>query len=1026
MDYVYTPEQEMEKRLIKLLCEKESQWTYADFKTEDELWDNFFYQLFQNNKDKLKSIPFTESEKLSIKNQLNFSSFYNAAVWLAGENGVAQVELHREDASLGSMQLKVISSKEIAGGQSNYQIINQFKADKNDFQDQDARFDVTLMINGLPLIQIELKTPNEGYMKAFNQIKRYVDTGKYRGIFSAIQMFVVSNGVDTKYIAASEHLNSKFLTGWTDEKNQNVTKIYDFVKNVLTIPEAHQMVSQYSVLDKDHRSIILMRPYQVHAIKAIKAVNDPNSEISKLNNEQGNSGYIWHTTGSGKTLTSYKVARNLLDIPSIDKTIFIIDRIDLDQQTTAAFTSYAEADYVDVEETASVYDLINKLASSSRDMVVTTIQKLNYVIATLEKDPKNKKINKIRDLKVAFVVDECHRAVTPQKQDEIRKFFRKSDWYGFTGTPLFAENARDAWGDLPRTTEQQYGPCLHNYTVLQGIKDGAVLGFQIEYKDTISHDAMYFYLRDELALENVDSLTDLELEAKLPPAVYDTTEHMEEVVNTIINKTQRKFGLENGAGQTYDAILTTSSIDKAIKYYEIFSSVKDGTNPNVKVQELTKRQLIDFPKVAITYSLSDNEINSQNQKYAMAKALDNYNNMFGTSFNLETIKAYNRDLNNRLARKSSKYLSRSEQLDLVIVVDRLLTGFDAPCMSTLFIDRAPMRPHNLIQAFSRTNRIFDKNKQYGQVVTFQTPNIFKKAVDEALGLYSNGGGTEIEAPTFQESWEELIEAVGELRSLCPEAETMNIYNELAEMRKVAKAFQRFDKIFRTIQVYTDFNIDEFVEKYGFGKEELTEYIGAYNNLIERIKNLMIEVDPDLPTDFNLDYEIESVRTDQVDYEYIIMLIDRVRKVKANKEHIKAKNEVVENIELFKEKNPKLAAFLLDFINDVLDNPEIYNEKSSKEIINERIAEHQDKEIKDFANKWFVNVGDLKYIAANYSPSKDEDNEIQTGEHELIDNANYEEYKTNVDKPLNKLKYRNSIRENYKLLIKEEILPYNID
>ena len=372
--------------------------------------------------------------------------------------------------------LVVMNHEHIAGGSSVYEVINQYSALKTDDENtsltRDRRFDVTLMINGLPMIHIELKNKQHSYMEAFNQIKKYISEGKFAGIFSAVQMFVVSNGADTRYFAAASdtELNPKFMSGWVDKDNNQVANYLDFAKSVLRIPEAHEMIARYTVLDEDAKRLILLRPYQIHAIESIR-------EASKT----GKSGYVWHTTGSGKTLTSYKATRNLLmDIPAIDKAIFLIDRKDLDTQTTMAFQAYANNDLVDVDETDNVNDLKKKLRSDDRQVIVTTIQKMQILVSKRLQEG-TPEYNKIKNLKIAFVVDECHRAVTPKTKRELERFFGKSLWYGFTGTPRFAENPYPQMGDLPRTTEELYGERLHRYTIQNAIHDKAVLGFQVEH-----------------------------------------------------------------------------------------------------------------------------------------------------------------------------------------------------------------------------------------------------------------------------------------------------------------------------------------------------------------------------------------------------------------------------------------------------------------------------------------------------------------------------------------------------------------
>lgn len=606
---------------------------------------------------------------------MQFSTFYKAGEWLVGENGKVMVHVQRDTKKL---HLVVMNHEHIAGGSSVYEVINQYSALKDDeaAASRDRRFDVTLMINGLPMIHIELKNRQHSYMEAFNQIKKYIGEGQFRGIFSAVQMFVISNGVDTKYFSAASdtELKKEFISGWVDRNNQPVSDYIDFAKNVLKIPQAHEMIARYTVLDNEAKRLILLRPYQIHAIEAIR-------EASRT----GKSGFVWHTTGSGKTLTSYKATRNLLmDIPALDKAIFLIDRKDLDEQTNTSFSSYSQNDSIDVDNTDNVTDLKNKLKSSDRQMIVTTIQKMQILISKRLKEG-TAEYNRLRGLKIAFVVDECHRAVSPATKRIIERFFGKSLWFGFTGTPRFPENPYPLMGDLPRTTEELYGACLHKYTIQNAIHDNAVLGFQVE------HDGP----------KDVTDETD--------SSRYENETHMLKVLEVILNKSYHKLGFQNGKGKTFEGLLTTSSISLAQKYYELLTRVKNGETP-LKIDERIKQVLPDFPKFAITYSVTENEDGSQVNQEKMKQSLDDYNAMFDTKFDISQITSYNSNLNKRLSRKDPKYKSRNEQLDLVIVVDRLLTGFDAPCMSTIFIDRQPMGPHDLIQAFSRTNRIFDKNQ----------------------------------------------------------------------------------------------------------------------------------------------------------------------------------------------------------------------------------------------------------------------------------------------------------------------------
>ena len=1026
MNNIFTQEQEMEKKLIDLLTVEGSHWTYReDLKTEEQLWDNFFNHLKYTNKSVLLENPLTKQEKERIKLDVTSTTFFESAEFLRGENGVAKVILEREDASLGRVELKVVSAREVAGGDSVYEIINQFEAKKTNIQDQDARFDVTLLINGLPMIHIELKSQRRSLNDAFRQIKRYITNGKFQGIYSTVQMFVVSNGAETKYIAAAEEdqLNPSFLTGWVNTNNRPVRNYLDFAEEVLTIPAAHNMVAHYSVLDHDKKAIILLRPYQIHAIEAVKEANK-NYE----------SGYVWHTTGSGKTLTSYKVAHSLLENKKIEKTIFIVDRKDLDQQTTSSFLSYSENDSVQIDETDNVNDLIDKLSSKEKTVIITTIQKLNHVMKRHENFPENRKINRAREANIGFVVDEAHRAVTPWKQIELNKFFGNSQWYGFTGTPLFAENARDEFGELARTTEEQYDKRLHEYTVKEAIHDRAVLGFQVEYKTTIDDFQIDNHLITRYPEVNINALTTIEKELKLDSSLFDTSAHMEQVVNSIINKSQNKLGLLNGVGHTYGGMLTTSSIDKAIDYYNLFKKVKNDEHPEIKISKSTKSKLNDFPKVAITYSVSDNEEHSVKHQNAMKEVLNDYNEMFGTSFTLETINSYNRNLNERLARKRDKYKYRDEQLDLVIVVDRLLTGFDAPSLSTLFMDRAPMKPHHLIQAFSRTNRIYEVKKKFGQIVTFQTPHLFEEAVNKALYLYSNGGENVVQAPTWEESLDEFEEALTEFRAMTPTPESMMELNHLEEMRKAASTFQRFDKAYSTVQVYMNYMDDyydgEFEEIYNLKQDELEQFNGAYENLVEKIR---IEIEGDDPTDselhdFDIEYEIESVKTEKIDYEYILALVDSLtqsRVEEPEKDHTEKVKEITSIIEEFSRENPKLSEILLDFIDLASKNPEEFKDIKAANWMSERIGEKQRNKLNEFANHYHLNLPAFEFFASNYDPEKD-GSDKQIGIKELLSTADYESYRAeNPDGYSKKLIYNYNLRQEVGEFVEDEILTYEV-
>ena len=979
----------IEKKLIEQLIYGDSQWIYReDLKTEEDLWANFRYILEQNNKDRLDGEGLSDSEFEQVKNQLQFSSFYKAGEWLVGENGKVMVHVQRDTEKL---HLVVMNHEHIAGGSSVYEVINQYKALKSDDEDstdvRDRRFDVTLMINGLPMIHIELKNKQHSYMDGFWQIKKYIGEGKFTGIFSAVQMFVVSNGVDTRYFAAAgdTELNPKFMSGWVDRKNNPVSDYLSFAKSVLRIPQAHEMIARYTVLDEDARRLILLRPYQIHAIESIR-------EASKT----GESGFVWHTTGSGKTLTSYKATRNLLmDIPSIDKTIFLIDRKDLDTQTTMAFQAYANNDLVDVDETDNVNDLKKKLKSADRQVIVTTIQKMQILISKRLQEGTSD-FDKIKNLRIAFVVDECHRAVTPKTKRELERFFGRSLWYGFTGTPRFAENPYPQMGDLPRTTEELYGKCLHSYTIQNAIHDKAVLGFQVEHNGP----------------KNMTDETD--------SSQYDNEAHMLKVLDVILNKSYYKLGFQNGKGMTYECMLTTKSIQVAQKYYELLTRVKNGETSLV-IDEKIRQVLPDFPKFAITYSVTENEEGSHVNQEKMQKSLNDYNGMFGTKYEMSQIQSYNGNLNKRLARKDARFKSRREQLDLVIVVDRLLTGFDAPCMSTIFIDRQPMGPHDLIQAFSRTNRIYDTNKTYGQIVTFQAPMLFKKYVDNAVKLYS-AGSTET---ALLAEWDEVEPAFRKALSalkICADKPSDIPGMSMKEKKIFAKMFQEFDSLFAQLKSFTKYD-DSMLEAYGITEAEYEDYAGHYKNVMEEIRDSKDHGDSDSgDTQVDQDYELMAYSSTKIDYEYIINLIQNIVTPTEEDEEItpqerqKKLEEVKQYVAELRKDNEKVADLMSNLIADIEKDGRKYRGKSILNIIENMKRDCVEKVISDFCIQWYASKDDVMYAAIHYRNGK------IPNETAIKATVDYTSYKEAQETALPKYKFYNRMMAELKKTLDEEIKP----
>ncbi|MDB6241721.1 HsdR family type I site-specific deoxyribonuclease [Lactobacillus amylovorus] len=996
----------LEQNLIDQLTHGESQWTLRDdIKNEDDLWNNFFEILSRSNKDVLKDVPLTDNEKAIIKSKIIHPTFYKSAEWLAGVNGEVRLQIQRDNTKLGTADFVVINNNNIAGGNSVYEVVHQIQFHKRREVDRNRRGDVTLLINGLPMIHIELKNRAHSPKEAFNQIQKYIDEQMFNGIFSTLQFFVVTNGSYTQYIAAGQQLKEKFLTTWVDKENKPVQNYLEFAKDVLSIPAAHNMVANYIALDSTQHSIIVLRPYQIHAIQAIF-----DASYGKDNKDQPHSGFVWHTTGSGKTLTSYKVAHNLLKIPSIQKTIFLIDRNDLDTQTTQAFETYAQNDSIDVEGTENSYSLARKLVSSDKRVIVTTRQKMQALFKRIAQDQEQKRLyRKLKDVKLAFIVDECHRAVSPDQKNEIDAFFTKNPplWYGFTGTPIFAENAREAKGKNARTTEQQYGKCLHKYTIKDAIRDKAVLGFQVEEESNVSEDA------DE---------SDTDARNK----EYASLSHMKAVVKRILNNSYRKLGIYNkdNRGYTYDAIFTTSSIKQAQKYYRIFRDVINDKDPDIKIPNRIKKVLPDFPKIAITYSIGENGDGDEANQNEMKQSLEDYNKMFNTHYSMAELGAYNTNVNDRLARKKDEFKPRSQQLDIVIVVDRLLTGFDAPCLSTLFLDRAPMPYKDLIQAFSRTNRIFDRDKRYGQIVTYQYPKKYKESINGALMLYTEGSEKQALAPTWDESILEFNNAEKKIIKYQGDDGIPITEAPLEDQKRFLKEYQDFDKNLGAIKTYNEFNNIDLEKDYGLDPMFIEDTRATYEVVKEKVKEATGKDKPTTEDDdqFDPDYELENTGRQEINYAYIVQLIqayipsDDKENSKRTKAEVKEIDDYIENLG---KNNKSLADIVNNLWFQIKFDPEKFRNKQVNELLQNMIDDAREGLIKKFADENGLNIDDLKFVIRHYDPN--EVDHQQTGINALLSFKVFSGFrKTHPD--MNMLQWKKKVRLGLNKFYKEQISP----
>lgn len=1012
----YRDEAMVEEQLIDVLGEGHNQWTYRpELKSEEDLWQNLRQKIEQYNVSEIGEYSLTDQEFEKIKTELllRTQTPFDAAKWLKGENGIARITIEREDISLGSLSLVLYSNQDINGGDNSYEIVHQIAKRKSSADGRDRRFDVTLLIRGLPIIQIELKqiTAKDGVYQAFNQIKKYSEEGAFRNnIFSTLQLFVVSNEQTTRYFANAlpKDMHQKFLFSWRTKKNHKVDNLYEFSKQVLNIPDAHRLIANYTIVseDQDNKTLMVLHPYQIHAIQAL---------FTAANKHQ--SGYVWHATGSGKTLTSFVATKLLARKSGIDRTIMLVDRKDLDSQTTGEFTKVASEFNTGLSSgkakanslivgTDNVDDLRETLLAdaNSNVVIITTRQKLGKALEQAKRQEKRKgtkRFEKLLGQHLVFIVDECHRALSAEGMKDIKEFFPNSTWFGFTGTPIFDENKKQAKGKLARTTPDQYGEELHAYTIKNALEDASVLGFQVEHEDTIEPTSLDNLIHHELRKvekfaayspeqinKKIDQMDGIKKEEYIDNSVYEWDGHIQKVIHKIFrpDNAYTKFDFANGRPQK-STILTTSSIALAKKYYQ---AIKDMTKEEGWLQKEFVNHPIregraitdpDFPRIAITYSLDENKEDSKEKQDEMKKIIKEYNTYYGTAWSLATLERYNGDINNRLARKKAEFKQFGRQVDLVIVVDRLLTGFDAPTIQTLFVDRN-LEYAGLIQAFSRTNRTYP-GKEKGLIVTFRKPNTMKQNVADATRLYSEvKEESGLIYPTYEESKKRFEEAYLKIKefTLVP---GIDEHTPLETRIEYVKAFQTLNNSYKAIVTYDEYNdemekSDTLQGKVGIIEEQFGVYQTVKGSLTDPD-----DIDPDGDPDFS-DIEFygdNNIKYYDIDSKYIDQLLGTYS---ANSQDVR------EEIEAALKKLNK-SDYVRDVYREILnaiDNKEIQENEDIFVIKRQFFTQAKDSEIKHFSQEWFVSENTLHSSAVQYLIGMDQ----IPGIGDIIDSKDYESYK----------------------------------
>lgn len=701
-------EQQFENEVIAYLTAigGVKQWEYKkEIKTTEQLWENFKLILEQNNQARLDA-PLSVTEFNQVKKLINeIETPYKAGQFLYGVNGVSEIEVDLDNGR--HVFLTVFDQEQVGGGNTVYQVVNQIERPKIIDGKLNRRFDVTLLINGLPIIQIELKKATHTTTESLNQMEQYIAEKQYSGIFSTLQILIAMTPYDIRYMSNTtrDKFNRAFAFNWQEEKDARPIRSWQtFADKVLSIPMAHDMATRYMILDgtKNKESIKVMRPYQVYATKHV---------IDKVRKydftyDDGKLGYVWHTTGSGKTITSFKTAWLASRLSNVHKVIFLVDRIALTNQTADAYQAYDpiasfEGKTGVVSDTANVSDLHRKLTKKSdKNIIVTSIQKMSRYV---NRDDF-KKINE----NILFIVDEAHRStgdgVNEGMLEVIRKAIPNAAWVGYTGTPKFSDEP-----DVTGTTAHIFGSLLHAYTIKEAIADKNVLGFNVEFKTTIRPPE----------IEDDDDIDDT-----IKASIYDM--HQDHVVKVVDDIT--KNWKQRSNNRKYNAMLTVHvggkrpSTPRAMEYFDAFDTYNNHVSESERL------------KVAVSFSADSSNGNHQlRTNENLHYVIKAYNKQFKTSYDMSTVKQYTEDV----ARRLNKTSDDGEYLDLVIVVDQFLTGFDAPELNTLYVDRT-LKGGNLIQAYSRTNRMQNLiDKPRGNVVNYRWPKQNEYEMNKAFAIYSN-------------------------------------------------------------------------------------------------------------------------------------------------------------------------------------------------------------------------------------------------------------------------------------------------
>ena len=877
---VYESEAKLEEKLIDQLVKQGYKKVQID--TVEDLERNFREQINEHNKFRLEEKPLSDKEFERLMIKISGKGVFQSAKELRQLQ-----DIQRDDGTIAYIEL--FNTREWC--QNIFQVTHQTTVEGK----YTNRYDVTLLINGLPLVQIELKRRGMDMKEAFNQIKRY-KRHSYSGLYKFIQIFIISNGVDTKYFAnGDQELNYGFTFYWTDVNNERINNLEHFCLTFLDRCQIGKVIARYMILNQTEKMLLVMRPYQIYAVENI---------VSRAL-DTNNNGYVWHTTGSGKTITSFKTSQILAKEPSINQVFFLVDRKDLDKQTLDEFNKFKPGC---VDLTNNTDKLIEQMKDSTKDLIVTTIQKMANACSNSKYAPI---LEKYKDLKTVFIIDECHRSQFGDMHRQISKTFTNAQYFGFTGTPRFKENpSQDG-----RSTADIFEKCLHTYLIKDAIKDGNVLGFSVDYMKFVDYNSNQ--TEEDVMVEGIDT-----------EEVFMADDRVRLIAQDIIDHHNTKT-----RDRKYNALFTVSSIPLLVKYYNMFKSL----NHDLKIGAI------------FTYGANEDlDKNPEHSRESLDKIIDDYNKMYNTNFSSSTFDAYFRDICKKI---------KNTEIDIVIVVNMLLTGFDAKRLNTLYVDKS-LKYHDLIQAFSRTNRVESETKPFGNIVCYRTT---KERVDEAVKLFSQTDSidTVIMAP-YEDYLNKFKVAVSELLKITPVVDSVDSLEREEDIKAFIVAFRTVAKLLVSLKTFNEFDLDN-------GDTELNaqmfeDYKSKYYELYRRLSN-----DKEKSSILNdVTFSLELIQTDKINVSYILNLIRNVdltneEQKKKDIEDIESKLVNITDDELFLK-----ADLIKSFLKSIL--PTLKEDDSIDEALDKHMNVEREKEIEKFSEDNNINLDNLKEIIDEYEYS----------------------------------------------------------